>query len=167
VALHALLDTFDGVQRVCTAIAHLAGSDDDDERLRASAEKLASFGAQAQRALARIEEVQGMNAIFLTRERIIGALVAFGIALLLRQPILLIVLLVAATLVVAYRWYSGFHATEAALKRLRLFGLHGRSFLRGTDPPEPGVAPDGTRAARATAPASLPPRARWWRRDPS
>lgn len=166
-ALHELLQAFDGVQRTCIAIAGLAVTDEDYERLRASAEKLASFGAQAQRALARVEEVRGTNAIFLTRQRITGALIAFGIALLLRQPILLAVLLVGATLVVAYRWYGGFHATEAALKRLRLFGLHGRSFLRGTDPPEEGVAPDGTRAARASAQASAGGRARWWRRGSS
>jgi len=166
-ALHELLQAFDGVQRACTAIARLAFADADYERLRSSADKLASFAAQAQRALARVEEVQGTNAIFLTRQRITGVLMAFGIALLLRQPVLLIVLLVAATLVVGYRWYSGFHATEAALKRLRLFGLHGRSFLRGTDPPDDGITADGTRAARATAPASPAARARWWRRDPS
>lgn len=166
-ALHELLQAFDGVQRACTAIAQLAFTDEESERLRASAEKLASFGAQAQRSLARIEEVRATNAIFLTRQRITGALIAFGVALLLRQPVLLVVLLVGATLVVAYRWYSGFHVTEAALKRLRLFGLHGRSFLRGTDPPEEGTAPDGTRSARASATAASGGRGRWWRRDPS
>jgi len=162
--LHELLRGFEGVQRTCTAIAGLGDTDEASERLRNSAERLAAFGAPTQRALARIEEVQGTNAIFLTRERITWAVVAFGIAILLRQPILLIVLLVAATLVVAYRWYGGFHVTETALKRLRVFGLHGRTFLRSTDPPEPGIAADGTRPARATAPAG---RTHWWRRGSS
>lgn len=161
--LHELLRAFDGVQRICIAIAGLTDTDEDAERLRESAERLAAFGAQAQRALARIEEVQGTNAIFLTRERLTWAAAAFGIAILLRQPILLVVLLVAATLVVAYRWYGGFHVTETALKRLRVFGLHARTFLRSTDPPEAGIAADGTRSARAPAPA----RTRWWRRGSS
>ena len=117
--------------------------------LTSSAEKLASFGASAQRALARVEQVDGMNAIFLTRQRITGALVVLGIAVMLRQPLILVGLLVLATVVVAYRWYSGFHSTESALKRLRVFGLHGRTFLRATDPPEESTRSDGTRAAGA------------------
>jgi len=144
-----LMEAFAGLQRTCVAVAGLQHVDEAYDALRSSAEKLASFGASAQRALARVEQVDGMNAIFLTRQRITGALVVLGIAVMLRQPLILVGLLVLATVVVAYRWYSGFHSTESALKRLRVFGLHGRTFLRATDPPEESMRPDGTRAASA------------------
>lgn len=166
-ALHELLSTFEGLQRACTAIGRLVYTDDESQRLRSSAEKLAFLGAQTQHALARIEQVEGTNAIFLTRQRITGALMVLGVALMLRQPLILIGLLVVATAVVAYRWYSGFHTTESALKRLRTFGLHGRTFLRATDPPERSMSADGTQSAGATGPATSAREARWWRRGPS
>ncbi len=161
--LHELLRSFEAVQRACVSIERLDDPAPETERLRGFAARLASFAAQTQRALARIEEAQGTNAIFLTRERITWVVAAFGVALVLRQPILLIVLLVGVTLVVAYRWYGSFHVTETALKRLRTFGLHARTFLRSTDPVDAGAAPDGTRPGRPDPSA----RRRWWRRDAS
>lgn len=166
-ALDELLGTFDGVQRACTALERFTQAGEEGERLRAFATRIASHAAMAQHALARVEEVQGANAIFLTRQRIGWAVGALGVALVLRQPLILIGLLVAATLVVGYRWYTGFHATETALKRLRTFGLHGRTFLRSTDPPDDRVAPDGTRSGGSTPAASRAEGARWWRRGRS
>ena len=49
-------------------------------------------------------------------------------------------MLAGAALVVGYRWYGGFRATEEALAKLRLFGLHARTFLRS----EAGGAPEET-----------------------
>jgi len=47
-----------------------------------------------------------------------------------RTPVVMLVVAAVVALVVGYRWLAGFNATEEALKRLRLFGLHGRTFLR-------------------------------------
>jgi len=33
-------------------------------------------------------------------------------------------------LAIGYRWYVGFRATEAVIAKLRLFSLHGKTFLR-------------------------------------
>jgi hypothetical protein len=41
--------------------------------------------------------------------------------------------LAAAALAIGYRWYLGFRATEGALDKLKLFGLHGRTFLRNSE----------------------------------
>jgi hypothetical protein len=51
-------------------------------------------------------------------------------ALLLRVPVVILVVLAAAALAIGYRWYMGFRATEAVLAKLRLFSLHGKTFLR-------------------------------------
>jgi hypothetical protein len=48
-------------------------------------------------------------------------------------PIAFLVVLAGAALAIGYRWYVGFRATEGALAKLKLFALHGRSFLRSTD----------------------------------
>jgi hypothetical protein len=50
--------------------------------------------------------------------------------MLSRAPVALVVVLTALALAVGYRWLRGFNATEDALKRLRVFGLHARTFLR-------------------------------------
>jgi hypothetical protein len=128
-----LLETFSAVQLACQRIERLGHIDADYEELRRAAEKLSSFAFAAQRALAQAEEVHGVNAIFMTPGRLVGGLVVLGVALLTRVPAVILVLLGAGVAFVGYRWYMGFHATEASLAKLRLFGLHGRTFLRATD----------------------------------
>jgi hypothetical protein len=100
------------------------------EALRVTTEKLSSLGLAAQRALAESEEIRGVNAIFLTPQRLMIGVVVVAGALLLRVPAVMLVVLAAAALVIGYRWYIGFRATEAVLAKLRLFSLHGKTFLR-------------------------------------
>jgi hypothetical protein len=141
-----LLDAFDGVQRACQNVARLPSTDPGYDALRRAAEKLASFGLSAQRALAQSEEIQGVNAIFLTPQRLVYGLAILGGALLLRVPVAFLVLLAGAALAVGYRWYVGFRATEDALSKLRLFGLHARTFLRADEPADAAArAPEGKR----------------------
>jgi hypothetical protein len=129
-AVGDLLEAFDALQATCLRIERLKHTDEGYEALRRSADKLASFGASAQRALARVEEVRGVNAIFLTPPRLaIGGFVLVG-AVMSRTPVVMLVVAAVVALVVGYRWLAGFNATEEALKRLRLFALHGRTFLR-------------------------------------
>jgi hypothetical protein len=59
-----LLDQFTTLDGACVRVARLNLADVQYEDLRKHAEKLATFGAAAQRALARIEEVHGIDAIF-------------------------------------------------------------------------------------------------------
>ena len=125
-----LLDLFTALDGACLRVARLNLADAEYEELRKHAEKLASFGGAAQRALARTEEVHGISAIFLTPERLAVGGAVLLVAFLSRQPVVIAVALVALALVVGYRWFRGFNATEEALKRLRLFGLHARTFLR-------------------------------------
>jgi hypothetical protein len=127
-----LLDQFTALDGACLRVARLGLSDAGYEELRKHAEKLARFGATAQRALARTEETQGISAIFLRPERLaMGALgVVIALVLFARVPALLIAVLVAGLLFAGYRWLRGFNATEDALKSLRVFGLHARNFLR-------------------------------------
>ena len=143
-AVSELLDTFNALQLACQNVERLGHSDAGYAELRRAAEKLASFGMSAQRALAEAEEVHGVNRIFLTPQRLVFAGGLLAVSLLLRVPVAFIVLLAAAALVIGYRWYTGFRATEVALTKLRLFGLHGRTFLRSTDPPDPGAVGSAT-----------------------
>ncbi|MCC6197114.1 MAG: serine/threonine protein kinase [Burkholderiales bacterium] len=131
----ALLDCFDELQAACRNIERLGHVDADYEDLRRSAEKLATLGRSAQRALIQAEEVQGANAIFATPGRIAFAAGILGVALLTRLPVVFLAILGVALAAIGYRWYTGFRATEGALAKLKLFGLHGRTFLRSTDPP--------------------------------
>jgi hypothetical protein len=125
-----LLDLFTALDAACVRVARLNLADAEYEALRKHAEKLATFGGAAQRALARAEEVQGVNAIFLTPQRLAIAGFALAIAALFRQPVVLAIVFVVVVLFVGYRWLGRFNATEDALKRLRVFGLHARNFLR-------------------------------------
>ena len=125
-----LLDLFTTLDAACVRVARLNLADAQYLALRAHAEKLATFGGAAQRALSRTEEVQGVNAIFGTPQRLAIGAVALVIAAMLRQPVVLMIVLAAVALFVGYRWLRSFNATEDALKRLRVFGLHARNFLR-------------------------------------
>ena len=125
-----LLDSFTALDGACLRVARLGLAGAAYDELRKHAEKLAMFGGSAQRALARTEEVHGVNAVFLTPQRLaIGGMVIV-FAVLLRVPIAMVVVIAIAALVVGYRWLRGFTATEEALKKLRVFGLHARNFLR-------------------------------------
>lgn len=134
-AVADLLDAFSALQAACQRVASLDPADDDEE-LRRSAEKLSVLAMHAQRALADVEQAQGINAIIMTPQRLAGGALVIGAALLLRVPIVMLGVIGAVALVVAWRWYAGYRATESVLAKLRVFGLHGRTFLRGTDPPE-------------------------------
>ncbi len=131
-----LLEAFNGLQSACLRIERLGNADDESGELRKNADKLAFAAIGAQRALARAEEIQGINAIFMAPQRLAIAVVVIVGALLLRIPAVLLVVVGAAVLVVLYRWYVGFRVTEEVLEKLRQFGLHGRTFLRATDPRE-------------------------------
>ena len=125
-----LLDLFTELDGACVRVARLGLADAEYEELRKHAEKLASFGAGAQRALMRAEEVRGINAMFITPQRLaIGGAILMG-AVLIRIPVAILGAIAAVALFVGYRWLRGFTATEEALKKLRTFGLHARNFLR-------------------------------------
>ena len=137
-----LLETLEGFQAECQNVLRLGSIDEHYDALRRAVEKLSTLALAAQLALARSEQASGINAIFLAPQRLAIGAVIVVFALLLRVPAALIVVLAIAALVVGYRWYSGFRATETALAKLRLFGLHGRTFLRSgpgaeTDKAEP------------------------------
>jgi hypothetical protein len=132
-----LLDLFTELDAACVRVARLGAADAGLAELRKHVEKLSVFGAAAQRALARTEEVQGIGAIFRTPQRLAIAGMGLVIALMLRQPVVLAVVFVGVALAVGYLWLRGFNATEDALKRLRVFGLHARNFLRSGERKEP------------------------------
>lgn len=48
-------------------------------------------------------------------------------------PIAILIVLAGTALAIGYRWYVGYRATEESLEKLRLFGLHGRTFLRNSE----------------------------------
>ncbi|MFO1315512.1 MAG: protein kinase [Burkholderiales bacterium] len=125
-----LLDAFNGFHAACQNVLRFGDGGDDFDELRRALEKLSQLALSAQRALAEAEQVGGVNAIFLAPQRLLVGGAVIGVALLLRVPAALLVVLAAVALVVAYRWYAGFRSTEAALAKLRLFGLSARTFLR-------------------------------------
>jgi len=125
-----LLETLDGFQSECQNVLRLGSIDEHYDALRRAVEKLSTLALAAQHALAQSEQVSGINAIFMAPQRLMIGAVIVVVALLLRVPAAIIVVLAIAAIVVGYRWYSGFRATETALAKLRLFGLHGRTFLR-------------------------------------
>ncbi len=125
-----LLETLNGFQAAAQRLLALPDAGVEGEALRRGLEKLASLGFAAQRSLAATEATTGVNAIFYSPRALLGV-VAGAVILLIRVPAVLIGLGVVVALVLGYRWYSGFHATERALERLRVFGLSARSFLRG------------------------------------
>lgn len=125
-----LLDAFNGFHAACRDVVRLSDAGAEAEALRRMLDKLSALALSAQRALSESEQLSGVNAIFLTPARLFAGGAAIGIALLLRFPAAVLVVLAAAVLVVGYRWYVGFRATEEALAKLRLFGLSARTFLR-------------------------------------
>ena len=125
-----LLDAFNGFHAACQDVVRTSGVGADAEALRRTLDKLAALALAAQRALSDAEQLSAVNAIFLTPARLFAGGAVIAVALLLRFPAAILVVLAAAALVVAYRWYTGFRATEEALAKLRLFGLHARTFLR-------------------------------------
>ena len=134
-----LLDAFNEFQVACQKVMRLGHAEPEFDALRRATEKLSTLGLAAQRALAESEEISGFNAIFLAPQRLVIGVAILGGALLLRVPAVILVVLAAAALAIGYRWYMGFRATEAALAKLRLFGLHGKTFLRSTEPARVGA----------------------------
>jgi hypothetical protein len=128
-----ILDLFITLDAACVRVARLNLADAEYEELRRHAERLAGFGSAAQRALARTEEVSGISAIFLQPQRLAVGAVALFMAFVSRSAVAIGVVLAALALFVGYRWLRRFNATEDALKRLRVFGLHARTFLRSAD----------------------------------
>ncbi len=132
-AVPQLLEAFNGVQLACQNVARIADSDEAFEEVRRAAEKLSTLAMPAQRALADAEETQGVNSIFFSPQRLFigGAIVT--IALAFRSPIVLAVALLIVGLALGYRWYVGYRSTEGVLAKLRLFGLHGRTYVRSCE----------------------------------
>ncbi|MCC7328327.1 MAG: serine/threonine protein kinase [Burkholderiales bacterium] len=134
-----LLDGFNGFQQACNGVLRSGTTDADFDGLRRVTEKLSSLGLSAQRALAETEEIHGVNAIFLTPQRLVAGLAILGAALVLRVPAAFLLVLAGVALAIGYRWYVGYQATETALSRLRLFGLHARTFLRNDSAEDRGT----------------------------
>ncbi len=135
-----LLAALEDFQLECQTVLGMGSIDADYDALRRAVEKLSMLGMSVHQALAESEQASAINAIFLTPRRLLGAGAAILFALVLRVPLLLVGVLAFGALAVGYRWYIGYRATEAALVKLRQFGLHGRSFLRAgpgatADPP--------------------------------
>jgi hypothetical protein len=137
-----LLDAFNGLQAICQRVLRLTHVDVEYDALRKAAEKLSSLAVSVQRALSEAEEIQGVNAIFLTPGRLAIGVAILGAALLLRVPVAILIVVAALVLFAGYRWYAGFRTTETALERLKLFGLHARTFLRSGG--ENGEKPEAT-----------------------
>ncbi len=129
-----LLESFNGFQHACQNVLRLGQADAEYDALRRTVEKLSTLGFSAQRALTDSEEIQGVNAIFLTPQRMLAGVAILGASLFLRVPVAFLLVLAIAAAAIGYRWYVGFHATESALGKLRLFGLHARTFLRSDNP---------------------------------
>jgi hypothetical protein len=125
-----LLDAFAGFQSACQNLLAHGSSDPEFEALRPATEKLSALGATAQRALTEAEEIGGVNAIFMAPQRVAVGVVIVAVTLLLRAPAVILLVLAGLGLFVGYRWYAGFRATEASLAKLRLFVLHGKTYLR-------------------------------------
>jgi hypothetical protein len=135
-----LLETFVTFDAACGNVLRLEHTDEDYEALRRSTEKLSSLGLAAHRALAQLEARRGVSAIFLTPQRLaFGAAIVFG-ALLSRSPVVLALVVAALVIAVGWRWYSGFEATDAALAKLKQFGLSARTFLRSDEAARPDNA---------------------------
>lgn len=132
-----LLEALDQFQQTCQSVLRLTGPGTGADNLRRVLEKLSSLGFGAQRALAEAEQVAGINAIFFAPQRLAAGAAVVGVVLMLRVPVVFLVVAAAAVLALVYRWYAGLRANEVAASKLKLFVLHGRTFLRN-GPGEPG-----------------------------
>jgi hypothetical protein len=125
-----LLNGFNGFQLACQKVLRVGHA---RTRVRIAApgdrETVVARSCRPARA-AESEEISGVNAIFLTPQRLVIGVAVLAGALLLRVPVVILVVLAAAALAIGYRWYVGFRATEAVIAKLRLFSLHGKTFLR-------------------------------------
>ena len=125
-----LQDALSGFQAACQEVQRLGPVAAGFDTLRSQVEKLSLHALAAQKALAEAEQIGAVHAVFLKPQRVIAGAAVVGLVLLLRVPAALYVLVGLFVLVVGYRVYAGFQATESALEKLRLFGLHARSFVR-------------------------------------
>ncbi len=135
--LTPLLEALDQFQQTAQDVLRLSGTGPEADTLRRVVEKLSSLGLAAQRALTEAEEVAGINAIFFAPQRLAVGVVVLAVVLLLRVPVALLLVAGGAVLALVYRWYASLRANEVAAAKLRLFMLHGRTFLRN-GPGEPG-----------------------------
>jgi hypothetical protein len=125
-----LQDALNGFQAACQEVQRVGPAAAGFAALRSQVEKLSLHALAAQKALAEAERMGAVHAVFLKPQRVVAGAVAVGLLLLLRAPVALYLLIGLLLLVAGYRFYAGFQATESALEKLRLFGLHARSFLR-------------------------------------
>ncbi len=133
-----LLEALDQFQQTCQSVLRMTAPGTGADALRRVLEKLSALGLGAQRALTEAEQVAGINAIFFAPQRLAAGAAVLGVVLMLRVPVAFLVVVAAAVLALAYRWYAGLRANEAAAAKLKLFVLHGRTFLRN-GPGEPGA----------------------------
>jgi len=127
-------------QEACQKLLALGYADPEFQALRLGVEKLSVHTLIAQRALARSEAVQRVNAIFMRPERLGIAAVTVVAALALWAPALMLALAAVGVGALGYRWHLARQAGEAARTPLRLLALHGKAMLRAPAPNEPPPA---------------------------
>lgn len=125
-----LTELLNDFQDACQRALRLGFADEEYRRLVVSVETLSDRALAVQRALARCEEVKGVNAIFQHPERLAIGAVLIVIVLLFRIPVVVYGTIVVVGSFVLYRWYKSYAATEAALSALRSWRLHARTFIR-------------------------------------
>lgn len=125
-----LIELLNDFQEACQRALRLGFADDDYRSLTMSVEMLSDRAIAVQRALARCEEVKGINAIFHHPERLMIGAALVVLVLLLRIPAVIYATIVVAGSFVLYRWYASYAATEVALGALRSWRLHARTFIR-------------------------------------
>ena len=126
--LFAALERF---QQSCHQALSMGYADPDDLTLYRGAEKLSGHALAAHQALARCEELQGMDAILLRPERLAIAGVVALVIFAVRIPWLILALVLVASCIFGYFWYRGAKVRHAAKAALRWLQLHGKTI----DPP--------------------------------
>ena len=123
----SLLAALDRLQQTCQRASGMGYADPDCLVLLRGAEKLSGHALAAQQALARCEELQGVNAIFLRPERLaIAGAVAIGV-FALRVPWVILALVLVAGSLLGGRWYLGAMARHRARAALRWLQLHAKT----------------------------------------
>jgi len=105
----------------------LGYADQDYLTLCRGAEKLSEHALAAQQALARCEQVRGLDTILLRPERLAFAgMVALGI-FVSRVAWLILALILVSVFIGGYFWYRHAMATHAAKAALRWLQLHAKT----------------------------------------
>ncbi len=122
-----LLAALGDLQQTCERTMGLGYAEPDYLTLARGAEKLSVHALAAQEALARCEQVQGVNAIFLQPQRaLIAAVVVVGVVAL-RVPWMILALTLVAASLMGYRWYVGAMVRHRARAALRWLQLHAKT----------------------------------------